>query len=157
MAKHLNFLIIDLNGANKMNFEDLTRPKSESFHVTKEMLDNCDINESVTFESISVPKVYGSRSVPKSNVKSKLPGKIVETHTEPKDQNELAHNARDAGEVNKKNDNHIKEATETRNANSHAEQRCEEEIFGEYVIAMLKKLPADEKKRVQKEIMNILL
>lgn len=49
----LNFLTIDLNNADNINIDDVTEEKIESFNVTQEMIDNCDINDSVTFESES--------------------------------------------------------------------------------------------------------
>lgn len=151
MANHLSFLTVDLNGATDINFDDLKWPKSESFHITKEMLDNCDINESITFESISMPKVI------KSNIEPQSPVKSITTCTEPKNQNESKHSTKDATESNDKHKKSTKEETETRTINANAEQRCEDEIFGEFVVAMLKKLPVEKNKRAKKEIMNILL
>lgn len=161
MAKHLNFLTIDLNGANNMDFDDLKWPKSESFHITKEMLDDCDINESVTIESISVPKVCSSDSVTKSNAQPQSPVKIVKTYTKPIKQNEPEHQLSATKHVIESNDN-LESSTKTENpeslaTNSTAEQRCKDEIFGEFVVATLKKLPLEENKRVKKQIMDILL
>lgn len=151
LASHLNFLTIDLNGASNMNFDDLKRPKQEAFHITKEMLDDCDINESVTFDSISMPKVCDSEPV----TQPQCPVELVQTHTEPTNQIEPEPSTKTAAESNDKCENNTKE--ETRASNTIAAQRCEDEIFGEFVVAMLKKLPADERKQVKKEIMNILL
>lgn len=156
MANHLDFLTIDLNGANNMNFDDLKYPKSESFHVTKEMLDDCDIAESVTFESITMPKALCPNLASKSNALSPSSVKI-EIHPKETDQNRSEYSAENAIESNDKPRNTLNEETETRSTNSNAEQRCEDEIFGDYVVAMLKKLPSEEKKRVKKEIINILL
>lgn len=154
MANHLNFLTIDLNGANNMDFEDLKLPRKEAFHITKEMLDGCDINESITFDSISAPKVCD-------------PNLVVETNDAPTNQNGPetgpVHSTKNATERSEKQKNHAQEETETnkipdtRISNKNAEQRCEDEIFGEFIVAMLKKLPPEEKKRAKKEIMNILL
>lgn len=145
MASHLNFLIIDLNGANKMDFEDLKRPTvPHSFHVTEEMLDNCDIDESVTFESISVSKPIESSA------------KRVEVFTEPVIQNGSAQLAKDEIETNIREEKHV-EVVEAQNPNSLPKERCEDEIFGEFVVSMLKKMPTDDKRRAKKEIMNILI
>lgn len=152
MANQLNFLTIDLNGANNMNFDDLKRPQVDAFHITKEMLDNCDINESITFDSISMPNVCGgSTPVTKSNVASQA--------TEPTTSNEPEYSegntAKSSDALNK---NVKEEPNDARATNTNAaEQRCEDEIFGEFVVAMLKKLPVEERKRAKKEIMNILL
>lgn len=151
MASHLSFLKIDLNGANNMNFDDLKWPKSESFHITQEMLDSCDINESITFNSISMP-------VSKTNIEPQSPKILAETRTEPRNQNEPKHSTKNAAESNEKLKTTKKDETNTTcTANSNAEHRCEDEIFGEFVVAMLKKLPLEEKKRAKKEIINVLL
>lgn len=157
MANHLSFLTIDLNGANNMNFDDLKWPKSEAFHITKEMLDSCDINESITFDTISMPKVCDSSPKTKPNVQPQTSIELIRTYTEPKNQSESEFNTKNAADSNDKSQNNMKEDTETRIINTNAEQRCEDEIFGEFVVAMLKKLPLEERKRAKKEIMNILL
>lgn len=137
-----------------MDFEDLKLPKSEAFHFTKEMLDDCDINESVTFDSISAPKVSE-------------PNLVVNTNDVPTNQNGPetgpVQSTKNAIKRNEKPIKHTQEETETseipetRTTNKNAEQRCEDEIFGEFIVAMLKKLPPEEKKQAKKEIMNILL
>lgn len=154
MTNLLNFLTIDLNGANNMNFDDLRWPKSESFHITDEMLDDCDINESVTLESISMPNVCSPRAATKSNaVQSHSP--LSSTKIEPEHQPNSA-----TIRMNESNDSHkntTADNVETSQTGSAVDQRCKDEIFGEFVVATLKKLPTDEKKRVKKQIMDILL
>lgn len=70
------------------------------------MLEDCDINETVTLETVS-----------------KCKSLEIERISEPK----------------------------------ASRERCEDLIFGELVVAMLKKFDTEEKKRAKKEIMNILL
>lgn len=155
MANHLSFLTIDLNGANNVDFEDLKWTKAEAFHITKEMLDGCDINESVTFDSISAPKICGPELAVKPN---DVPTNQNGPETRP------VHSTKNATEKSEKHKMIVQKETETcdettgtRVNNKNAEQRCEDEIFGEFIVAMLKKLPPEEKKRAKKEIMNILL
>lgn len=151
MANQLNFLTIDLNGAKNMDFEDLKLPRTETFHITEEMLDGCDINESVTFDSISAPKVYRSEATVKSNEETTKRVKL-DARPEYSSKNVSEENA-----IQKNNMQEETETAETQASKKNAGQRCEDEIFGELIVAMLKKLPPEEKKRAKKEIMNILL
>lgn len=140
MANHLKFLMVDLNGANEMDFSDLEKPVTKSFCVTQEMIDNCDIDESVTLDSISFPKLL---SVAPTRDPQKVPTDNRRT---------------DKTEINSTNQsvNQTNCATDDAN-NSGTSNRCEDQIFGEFVVAMLKKMTPEEKKRTKKEIMNILL
>ncbi|XP_017462522.1 PREDICTED: bromodomain-containing protein DDB_G0280777-like [Rhagoletis zephyria] len=45
----------------------------------------------------------------------------------------------------------------TTNRSNNPEERCEDAIFGELVSAMLKKMPAEKKRAVKRDIMNLLL
>lgn len=148
MANYLHFLTIDLNGANQMDFEELKNSKNETFCVTQEMLDDCDISGSVTLDSILVRKIE-----PNSETQNLSNAKIVPSQD----------NA--TGEANGERKFLIKPDIISRNetkfdsntANSDSNQRCEDTIFGELVVAMLKKMSAEDKKRAKKEIMNIML
>lgn len=160
LAKCLSFLKIDLNGANEMNFEDFNRPKKESFCITQEMLDDCDISESVTHESISIPKLNKIETVAKIH---KIPR---QSETQDADRNLDAKSSIEA-QTERKNAPAVSENKElngtsqnkyeTESSSLDTNKRCEDTIFGELVAAMLKKMNPDEKKRAKKEIMNILL
>lgn len=141
MANYLNFLTIDLNGTNKMDFEDLKNPKKESFWVTEEMLNNCDINESVNLDSIIMPKIKPSAESNSQNAEN------ISNHINIMEDEQKA-------SIKKDPENGTNNPTPF---NSGENQRCEDTIFGELVVAMLKKLNAEDKKRAKKEIMNILL
>lgn len=155
MASHLDFLIIDLNGANQMDFEDLKQSKTTSFYVTKEMLDNCDIDDSVTLDSITIPKVANSKKANEIGLDSDIPAKIIRTYAlcPPDIQEEitvetLPHNPLETD---------TKSVTQSKMAVIDANERCEDTIFGELVVAMLRKMSPLQKKQAKKEIMNILL
>lgn len=156
LAKDLKFLIIDLNGANKMNFEDLKQPKSETFYVTEEMLDSCDIDDSVTIDSIVIPKVgSGVTTAINSNNASPESTKTNNIHVKPKKtdhqtpiRNTILSDSSRSGTQN---------AAVINPAIPGTDERCEDTIFGELVAAMLKKMSPEQKKQTKKEIMNILL
>lgn len=99
------------------------------------MLDDCDINEAVTLETVSKCEL--------NTEYEEFPGNtsVSENDTIPKEQHTF----------NKSLE--TKKLSEPKT--SH--ERCEDSIFGELVVAMLKKLEPEEKKRAKKEIMNILL
>lgn len=142
LSHHLRFLIIDLNGANKMDFGDLERPISESFHVTEQMLNSCDISEGVT----SVWKVMPKDESIESHV-------LVQS-------NQMSVNPKLADDeriLDTKPNVVVSNESETNTANIDTSKRCEDTIFGELVVAMLQKMGPEEKKRAKKEIMNILL
>lgn len=151
MANHLDFLIIDLNGVNKMDFEDLKKSKSECFIITREMLDNCDINESITLDSITTPKVLITNKINDSNSECIVPAKVIRTQssfsaTDDKQSKILTESKTvPVGEV----------SVETNN--TEVESRCEDTIFGELVAAMLKKMSPNQKKQAKRDIMNIIL
>lgn len=156
MATNLNFLAVDLNGASNIDFEDIKLPKKESFCVTQEMLDNCDINESVTVDSISVQKLLQLESASESKTESQIPTE----RTQPLKENEktltltpVKQNISDESLT----DEQISIRNDTQSDSSSANERCEDTIFGELIVAMLKKMKPEDKKRAKKEIMNILL
>lgn len=142
MAKYLDFIRVDLNGAKDLDFKELKRPRIESFCVTQTMLDNCDINESVTADSISVSKFLENES--------KIADTKIETPTVQQSQS-----------TNEIENILLPEQENTSDTSANDEkskgERCEDTIFGELVVAMLKKMKPEEKKRAKKEIMNILL
>lgn len=151
MANHLSFLVVDLNGANQMDFEDLEHLQSESFCITQEMLDSCDINESVTNDSISIPKLSKTDVVVEPTVASYAYDRASKVHSKQTYTIEKSFH----------NEICVKSANAANNEINHitpgASERCEDTIFGELVVAMLKKMDSEEKKRAKKEIMNILL
>lgn len=154
MAKYLDFLRVDLNGAKDMDFEELKRRKIESFCVTQAMLDNCDINESVNVDSISVPKFPRNESEI-ADVKTEIP-----TVQQSKLPNENEYTLSPEQQNTSDTSNHVERIPvdgDKQSGNSSASERCEDTIFGELVVAMLKKMKPEEKKRAKKEIMNILL
>lgn len=155
MAKDLTFLMIDLNGANKMNFEDLKQPKSESFYVTEEMLDSCDFNDSVTIDSIVIPKVSGVETAIESNSESHKPNKTNNIHMEPIETDHQTPIRKTV--LSDTSQSGTKTAALMNPAISGTDERCEDTIFGELVAAMLKKMSPKQKKQTKKEIMNILL
>lgn len=150
MANHLNFFRVDLNGANNMDFEEFKQPKKESFCVTQEMLDNYDINESITLDSITVEKLLP--------VESSTEYQIPTEQTQPLKECEPISVIQEHIDSDKST-NRETNTTETKAkfVISSTSERCEDTIFGELVVAMLKKMEPDDKKRAKKEIMNILL
>lgn len=143
MEHLLSFFIVDLNGANQMDFSDFKQPKKESFCITQEMLDNCDISESVTLESISMPKL--PRMEPESR---KIQSQPIVTATKPLiESNE---------NKNVETDSCKNARTEANPPNSVKNDRCEDTIFGELVAATLKSMNPEAKKQAKKDIMNIL-
>lgn len=139
-AKLLNFIPIDLNGTSDIIFDDFISNKIEkAFHITQRMLDECDINETVTLETVTKCKSSTEYEEYHSNVS--LFHQEVENDTIPKEQYTLKKSL-GIGRIDKPTASH---------------ERCEDSIFGELIVAMLKKLEPDEKKRAKKEIMNILL
>lgn len=152
MASHLDFLIIDLNGANQMDFRDLEQQKTKSFNVTKEMLDNCDINESVTLDLITIPKVPNNKTANEIGLESDIPAKILKTSSScpPEEQRPVFMTVKTVL-------TDTKSVPQSKMAVTNASERCEDTIFGELVVAMLKKLSPEQKKQAKKEIMNILL
>lgn len=160
MAHMLNFLKVDLNGANKLDFEDLKQPKKASFCITQEMLDNCDISESITHESISIPKVRKLEPKSRDHDGEHLPQASDAVRNSDADtvQNSLpTNNIKSETCSSEKRTNGAASQTEANTTASDRNERCEDTIFGELVVAMLKKMNAEEKKRAKKEIMNILL
>lgn len=163
MTKQLHFLRVDLNGANKMDFSELEKPRPESFCITQEMLDSCDINcGSVTLDTISFKKIPNNEQVPENHISllnptnsekrqntSKAPASSEITTS--KDNKESAIKSRNEAA------NQTNTGPEVSTFNSGINNRCEDTIFGELVTALLKKMEPDEKKRAKKEIMNILL
>lgn len=127
-AKHLNYIPIDLNGTDDIIDDDDFTCTNNAFHVTQQMLDDCDINETVTLETVfskcksNTQYADGMETIPKEQHTLNKPREI-ERISEPK----------------------------------ASYERCEDSIFGELVVAMLKKLEPEAKKRAKKEIMNVLL
>lgn len=150
MANHLNFFRVDLNGANNMDFEELKRPIKESICVTQEMLDNYDINESITLDSISVQKLLPVESSTEIQIPTEQTQPLKEMEPIPLKQEYSASDKSTNRETNSTGIN-------TKFVISSPSERCEDTIFGELVVAMLKKMDPDDKKRAKKEIMNILL
>lgn len=155
MAKNLDFFHVDINGANAMDFDEIKRPKKESFCITQEMIDNCDISENVTLDSISVQKSL--KSEPETDPVTAAHYSTEETQTleqaSPKEQQNIPDKP---SRQKKKSDKENSTKVDTKSDNSPNE-RCEDIIFGELVVAMLKKMNPEDKKRAKKEIMNILL
>lgn len=162
MAKELKFLRVDLNGASKMDFSDLEKPKTESFCVTQEMLDSCDINGSVTHDTISFQKIMNMK-MPTSQLSpsDQTNGKERSNASNEAVPKEIAPNDKKEDTIKSKSDysasNQTNTGAEVSASNSDANNRCEDTIFAELVAAILKKMNPDEKKRAKKEIMNILL
>lgn len=150
MANYLNFFRVDLNGANNMDFEELKRPKKISFCVTQEMLDNCDISENITIDSISVQKLLPLESSTELQISTQQPQPLKEC--EPI----LLKQKQDTSD-NWSNREKNESETDGKFIISSTSERDEDTIFGELVVAMLKKMQPNDKKRAKKEIMNILL
>lgn len=184
MAHLLNFLAVDLNGLHRMNFDDLRHEKEVAFIVTQDMIDDCDISESVTMDSISFPKapkviidsVLHSYHIHEGIHEDKVDkeGKCDESRTNRSIKNEKANIHNDAIHNEAAYEGVRQEANlsaklranqETAKAavvgeaiiNNQEHERDEDTIFGELVVAMLKKLSPEEKKQAKKEIMNVLL
>lgn len=143
-----------------MDFDDFKWPKSESFHFTDEMLDDCDISESVTLESISMPTVSSSSAMSNAVQSTSVP-EVLAQQMKPTKQFEPEHCKATKNvmiESSGKSQNTMGDDAETTTVtDSSTDNRCKDEIFGEFVVATLKKLPLDEKKRIKKQIMEILL
>lgn len=143
LADYMDFIHIDLNGAKNINFDDLKQPKVETFCVTQEMIDNCDINESITADSLSLPKSLEIEPIIFSS---------SEIFTE---------EPTNEDKITTSNDNKLivtlSENSNETDSNSNRRERCEDTIFGEWVAATLKKMTPEDKKRTKKEIMSILL
>lgn len=137
-----------------------TKAESPTIIITQSMLDSCDINKTITMETISIASENKKIKSPQrsdgnessENKKRKLPrkrnaAKPLAKNVQTEEQ-EVCESAKNQTTECKQIDDLI---TPTPN------ERSEEDIFGELVAAMLKKMPPDEKKRTKKEIMNILL
>lgn len=143
-----------------MDFEELKSSKKETFCITEEMLVDCDIYEDVTHESISMSKL------PKISTTSNIPETqpIIETseNLDKKTQIKILKKSSNKTEAPTNVSNveimdYNSSKPEAKASNSAPNERCEDTIFGELIVAMLKKMNPEEKKRAKKEIMNILL
>lgn len=103
------------------------------------MLDDCDINETVTLEAVTECK--------KSSEYEEFPSKASVF---------LQEDGNDTNPIEQHTLNKFLEIERISEPKA-SHERCEDSIFGELVVAMLKKLEPNEKKRAKKEIMNILL
>lgn len=155
LSHQLDFLIVDLNGAHDMKFDDLEQTESEAFCITDQMLDSFDTFSSITIESILSPnQKLQENKASREQAKSR---KIDRSNSQRRTRNEKQVQKR-VGTMNGKRKS-INEIQDIENSleTSNSNERCEDEIFGELVAVMLKKMNEEEKKRVKKEIMNILL
>lgn len=152
MAQNLDFIVVDLNGASTMDFRELKRPKKESFCVTQEMLDICDISESVSADTISIQKLLKNESA--ADLKTETSSPVKQPPEIAKEIEIIAMKEQRIVVDESTNGDGISHKIETSLSTS---ERCEDTIFGELVVAMLKKMKPDDKKRAKKEIMNILL
>ncbi|XP_031625611.1 uncharacterized protein LOC116342223 [Contarinia nasturtii] len=159
LAKYLEFFAINLNDAQTMNFDDLKRPRIESFCVTQEMLDSCDINETVTADSISVPKLLFIQSPTPSRILNTgiIPDEPIKSYKIPMNtsENKTLLNTANKKPINTDNKDMLT-VSKKFGSNLDTTERCEDIIFGELVVATLKKMTPEDKKRAKKEIMNIL-
>lgn len=154
LADRLAFIPVDINNADEMDFHDLEQiSRGEIIQIDESVLIDFDPYPNITIESVR----------PSKNVKRKTPSiqqrengadnnatsctkNIVINATSP--QRTLPAKHRKSNEASTEKTEHV---------SNQSKDRDEDEIFGELVTAMLKKLSGDDKKRVKKEIMNILL
>lgn len=145
-SDQLCFLTVDLNETDDINFDDVNDSKMQSFHVTQEMLDNCDINESVTIGPVTDNQT-DIEYLEYSNLASMAEFEI---------KNDNCGTEKNIPRGKSLSTQRIGSAVH-KNLSNSTNERCEDAIFGELVAVMLKKLSSEDKKRAKKEIMNILL
>lgn len=166
-------LIIDFLNTTKLkalNQNKALKVTPGIVYITQTMLDNCDFDNSASFQKISVPiknenenngeYLQHKVSVTPENRRKKVPKEqpiektpISNEHINV-EQNQILGETRTEPSPSKKS---IENAENSNSATKASNERCEEDIFGELVAAMLKKMSPAEKKRIKKEIMNLLL
>lgn len=166
-------LIIDFLNTTKLkalNQNKALKVTPGIVYITQTMLDNCDFDNSPSFQKISVPiknenenngeYLQHKVSVTPENRRKKVAKEqpiektpISNEHINV-EQNQILGETRTEPSPSKKS---IENAENSNSATKASNERCEEDIFGELVAAMLKKMSPAEKKRIKKEIMNLLL
>lgn len=150
LSNHLHFVPIDVNRAEDIDFRDLEQiQRGEIIHIEESILDEFDPYPNTTIDSFVEIKNGGLKQKATDN------------------SGKLSNNIQNVQETNKNDEETERLKVQQQNNRRSAEKieqqppipsnnRDEDDIFGELVVAMLKKLDGDDKKRAKKEIMNIL-
>lgn len=153
LADRLAFIPVDISNADEMDFQDLEQiSRGEIIQIDESVLIDFDPYPNITIESV----------LPSKNAKRKLPStqqrENGDDNTGSRTKNIVLIEEAPPRTYAPKHRRSTEASTEkTEQVSNQSKDRDEDEIFGELVAAMLKKLSGDEKKRVKKEIMNILL
>lgn len=132
LSARLGFVPIDISQAHETDFGDLMHNKVARLHIDRSVLDDFDMYPDTTIASIK-----------------RQPHVVPEMEPSYPDERPPNGIQISSGGIQ------VTETVEKLPATCSG--RDEDEIFGELVVAMLKKMGADQKKSAKKEIMNVLL